>query len=50
VREPLASDTSIEAENRQLQRWRMMTAGEKLLLATSMSQAVSYGFLTAATS
>ena len=40
MREPLASDTSVEAEYQQLQRWRAMTPGEKFLLAASMSQAV----------
>lgn len=40
MREPLALDTSADAEDQQLRCWRAMTPGDKLLLAVSLSRAV----------
>lgn len=39
-RAPLAQDTSLEIEARQIDAWRRMTVEEKATLVTGMTQAV----------
>ena len=40
MREPLALDTPLDIEARQIERWRMMTSAEKAATITALCQSV----------